>query len=119
MQFAGFIEVGWGFRGALEGFGGALAGRSPGVGGGWGGFRRVLAGAFGLLRGCFAGRSRGAPPALVQSYGQNRPMDLARMSWLVTVGACLIAVLVLVIQGYIGYAGVTLAVAICAAVNLF
>jgi hypothetical protein len=41
------------------------------------------------------------------------------MSWLVTVGACLIAVLVLVIQGYIGYAGVTLAVAISAAVNLF
>ena len=46
-------------------------------------------------------------------------MDLARISWFVTVGACLIAVLVLVIQGYIGYAGVTLAVAVSAAVNLF
>ena len=46
-------------------------------------------------------------------------MDLARIWWLVTVGACLIAVLILVIQGYIGYAGVTLAVAISAAVNLF
>jgi hypothetical protein len=46
-------------------------------------------------------------------------VDLARISWLITVGACLIAVLVLVIQGYIGYAGVTLAVAVCAAVNLF
>jgi len=45
-------------------------------------------------------------------------VDLARLSWLLTVGACLIAVLILVIQGYIGYAGVTLAVAICAAVNL-
>jgi hypothetical protein len=51
--------------------------------------------------------------------GQNRPVDLVRVSWLVTVGACLIAVLVLVIQGYIGYAGVTLAVALSAAVNLF
>ena len=46
------------------------------------------------------------------------PVDLARIWWLVTVGACLIAVLVLVLQGYIGYAGVTLAVAVCAALNL-
>lgn len=45
-------------------------------------------------------------------------MDLARISWLITVGVCLIAVLILVIQGYIGYAGVTLAVAMCAAINL-
>jgi hypothetical protein len=45
-------------------------------------------------------------------------VDLARIWWLVTVGACLIAVLVLVIQGYIGYAGVTFAVAVCAAANL-
>jgi hypothetical protein len=49
---------------------------------------------------------------------ENKPVDLARIWWLVTVGACLIAVLVLVIQGYIGYAGVTLAVALSAAVNL-
>lgn len=56
--------------------------------------------------------------AHVQAAGQNTPVDLARISWLVTVGACLVAVLILVIQGYIGYAGVTLAVAICAAVNL-
>lgn len=45
-------------------------------------------------------------------------MDLARISWLVTVGGCLIAVLILVIEGYIGYAGVTLAVAISAGLNL-
>jgi hypothetical protein len=45
-------------------------------------------------------------------------VDLARIAWLVTVGACLIAVLVLVIQGYIGYAAVTLAVAVSAAINL-
>lgn len=45
-------------------------------------------------------------------------MDLAKIAWLVTVVACLIAVLVLTLEGYVGYAGVTLAVAIAAAVNL-
>ncbi|MFL5822594.1 MAG: hypothetical protein ACJ764_04045 [Solirubrobacteraceae bacterium] len=45
-------------------------------------------------------------------------MDLARIGWVVTVGACLIAALVLVIQGYVGYAAVTFAVAVSAAVNL-
>ena len=45
-------------------------------------------------------------------------MDLTRIAWLVTVVACLIAVLGLVLQGYLGYAGVTLAVAISAAINL-
>lgn len=66
-----------------------------------------------------ARRSSLVQAALVQAGSQNRAVDLARISWLVTVGACLIAVLVLVIQGYIGYAGVTLAVALSAAVNLF
>jgi hypothetical protein len=46
-------------------------------------------------------------------------VDLARVSWIVTVVACLVAVLILVLEGYIGYAGVTLAVAVSAAVNLF
>ncbi len=45
-------------------------------------------------------------------------MDLARLGWLATVLACLIAVLILVLQGYLGYAGVTLAVAVSAAINL-
>jgi hypothetical protein len=40
------------------------------------------------------------------------------MAWLATVLACLIAVLILVLQGYLGYAGVTLAVAASAAINL-
>ena len=61
---------------------------------------------------------QGRRPAFRGPDGQNRPVDLARIWWLVTVGACLIAVLVLVIQGYLGYAGVTLAVALSAAVNL-
>lgn len=45
-------------------------------------------------------------------------MDLARLAWLLTVIACLIAVLILALQGYYGYAGVTLAVAVSAAINL-
>jgi hypothetical protein len=45
-------------------------------------------------------------------------VNLARIGWLTTVLACLIAVLILAIQGYYGYAGVTLAVAISAAINL-
>jgi hypothetical protein len=45
-------------------------------------------------------------------------VDLARIAWLVTVLACIVAVLVLLLEGYYGYAGVTLAVAISAAINL-
>jgi hypothetical protein len=45
-------------------------------------------------------------------------MDLARIAWLLTVVACLIAVLVLTLNKYYGYAGVTLAVAASAAINL-
>jgi hypothetical protein len=45
--------------------------------------------------------------------------QLARISWLITVGICMISALILLISGYDGYAGVTLAVAIAAAINLF
>jgi hypothetical protein len=54
-----------------------------------------------------------------RSAGENRHVNLARIAWLVTVGLCLIAVLVLVLNGYLGYAGVTFAVAVAAAINLF
>jgi hypothetical protein len=57
--------------------------------------------------------SAGVPPG-----GENTAVDLARIGWLATVVACLIAVLVLMLQGYYGYAGVTLAVAISAGINL-
>jgi hypothetical protein len=46
-------------------------------------------------------------------------VDLARLAWLATVVVCLITVLILVLQGYFGYAGVTFAVALAAALNLF
>jgi hypothetical protein len=67
------------------------------------------------------------PPtaAAVLTGGENNrvdaeesTVDLGRVAWLVTVGACSIAVLVLILDGYYGYAGVTLAVAISAGINL-
>jgi hypothetical protein len=45
-------------------------------------------------------------------------VDLARIGWLLTVLACVVAVLILVLQGYFGYALVTAAVAASAAINL-
>jgi hypothetical protein len=45
-------------------------------------------------------------------------VDLARIAWLVTMLACLITALILVLEGYLGYAGVTFAVALSAAINL-
>jgi hypothetical protein len=45
-------------------------------------------------------------------------VPLARISWLVTVGICLIAALLLLLNGYFGYAGVLLAVGAAAAVNV-
>ena len=45
-------------------------------------------------------------------------MSLVRISWLVTVALCVIAALLLLIEGYGGYFGVLLAVGAAAAVNL-
>ena len=45
-------------------------------------------------------------------------MPLSRISWLVTVGVCLIAALLLLLSGYSGYSAVLLAVGAAAAVNL-
>jgi hypothetical protein len=44
---------------------------------------------------------------------------LSRLAWLATVGVCLITALILLLSGYTGYAGVTLAVGIAALINLF
>ena len=45
-------------------------------------------------------------------------MPLSRIAWLVTVAICLITALILLLSGYDGYAGVTLAVALAAGINL-
>jgi hypothetical protein len=49
---------------------------------------------------------------------EENTVNLGRAAWLVTSAACLVAVLVLILDGYYGYAGVTLAVAISAGINL-
>lgn len=45
-------------------------------------------------------------------------MPLSRISWLVTVGICVVAALIVLLNGYVGYFGVLLAIAAAAAVNL-
>ncbi len=45
-------------------------------------------------------------------------MSLTRISWLTTVGICLVGVILLLASGYLGYAGVVFAVACSAAINL-
>jgi hypothetical protein len=45
-------------------------------------------------------------------------VPLPRIAWLTTAGICLVIALILLISGYLGYAGVLLAVALSAAINL-
>ena len=45
-------------------------------------------------------------------------MPLSRIAWLLTVIACLGAAVLLILNGYVGYFGVLLAVGAAAAVNL-
>ena len=50
--------------------------------------------------------------------GHNSAVPISRISWIVTVGICLLAALLLLLNGYSGYFGVLLAVGAAAAVNL-
>jgi hypothetical protein len=45
-------------------------------------------------------------------------VPLSRIAWLTTVAVCLIIAVILLISGYLGYAGVLLAIALAAAINL-
>ena len=45
-------------------------------------------------------------------------MDMSRMAWLTTVLVALLTALLLLLAGYTGYAGLGLAVAVSAAINL-
>ena len=45
-------------------------------------------------------------------------MPLSRIAWLTTVGVCLIISVILLVSGYQGYAGVLLAIALAAGINL-
>ena len=60
----------------------------------------------------------GSRQASSTSSENTRLVPLSRIAWLVTVGICLIAALVLLLSGYNGYAGVLLAVGLSAAINL-
>ena len=53
-----------------------------------------------------------------RATGQNEPVNLARVAWLLTVVGCLVAALILSLDGYLGYGAVTFAVALSAAINL-
>ncbi|HET9124266.1 MAG TPA: hypothetical protein VFN65_05215 [Solirubrobacteraceae bacterium] len=46
-------------------------------------------------------------------------MNLGRAAWIVTVLVCLVTGIILLLQNYYGYAGVTLAVALSAFINVF
>jgi hypothetical protein len=65
-----------------------------------------------------APRPRPQPPQSSTPAARMSAVNLGRLVWLLTVLACLVAVLILLLNGYYGYAGVTLAVAISAAINL-
>ncbi|HEX5224418.1 MAG TPA: hypothetical protein VFW29_04745 [Solirubrobacteraceae bacterium] len=45
-------------------------------------------------------------------------MDITRVAWITTVLVALLTALLLLLSGYIGYAGLGLAVAISAGINL-
>lgn len=45
--------------------------------------------------------------------------QLARISWLITVGVCVLVTIILLLSGYQGYAAVAGSVGIAAAINLF
>ena len=46
-------------------------------------------------------------------------MPLSRLTWLITVIGCLITCVILLFSGYLGYAGVLLAIALSALINVF
>jgi hypothetical protein len=50
--------------------------------------------------------------------GENTGVPLAKAAWLTTVIACVIAAVVLLIAGYIGYAATAGCVGLAAAINL-
>jgi hypothetical protein len=50
--------------------------------------------------------------------GENEVMDMTRVAWLTTVLVALLTALLLLLAGYTGYAGLGLAVAVSAAINL-
>ena len=48
----------------------------------------------------------------------SRPLPLSRIAWLVTVFACFLTAVLLLVSGYDGYAAVAAAIGLSAAINL-
>lgn len=69
-----------------------------------------------------ASNVRGRHPTVSRPRREIRdnpaPMAINRVAWLVTVFVALLTALLLLISGYTGYAGLGLAVAVAAAINL-
>jgi hypothetical protein len=74
---------------------------------------------FAKIRGVWLLASQRLPGGSARVARENSPVNLGRIAWLVAVLACLVTVLILVLEGYYGYAGVTFAVAVAAGINLF
>ena len=55
---------------------------------------------------------------VVTADRHNHDVELGRIAWICTVITCLVTVAILLIDGYYGYAEVTFAVAVAAAINL-
>ena len=63
--------------------------------------------------------ARSGVSASVMGSARGYPsVPLSKIAWLTTVGICLITCVLLLLSGYLGYAGVLLAVALSAAINL-
>jgi hypothetical protein len=58
-------------------------------------------------------------PPTVPDDSEESAVNLGRAAWMVTSLACLTAAVIVLLEGYYGYAGVTFAVAVAAAINLF
>ena len=54
----------------------------------------------------------------IRHRGHNTGVTLGQISWALTVAACVIAAILVLISGYVGYFAVLLAIAAAAAINL-
>jgi hypothetical protein len=69
-----------------------------------------------VLRGKVGAEASSATGPL--AIGEDAPVPLNRIAWLVTVVAALVTALLLFVSGYNGYGALAIAVALSAAINL-
>jgi hypothetical protein len=63
-------------------------------------------------------RHRGPSNPFVGRGRDNAPVTFTRIAWLVTLLACLVTCVAMLLSGYQGYAALVFAVGLCAAINL-